>query len=152
MKLKQVRESKGIKQIDLAEAIGVDEPMVSKFECYKCLPTPHMMLMLLKELECDINEIYEPKEITFKSCEKAKEESEIYNLSVRLPKGAKEFLNTALKKCGYKDKTYWVYRCFERLQKQYDYIVKAEKEKASPSWRANGKAEILCTHSIPHKN
>ena len=36
MKLKLLRLKKGISQKELAEQIGTDVPMLSKFETYKC--------------------------------------------------------------------------------------------------------------------
>ena len=131
MKLKEIRIAKGKQQKELAKAIGVDEPMISRFENYKCLPTPPTMKLLLKELECNIEDIYKSNEIYIKSksniAPKEKEE-DIYHLTVNLPGEAREVFKSALKKCGYKDITYWVYRCFERLKKQYEIIQQKEKD------------------------
>ena len=52
MRLREIRKAKGRQQKELAEKIGTDEPMMSKFENYKCLPIPSMMRKLLKELGC----------------------------------------------------------------------------------------------------
>lgn len=64
MRLREIRKAKGRQQKELAEKIGTDEPMMSKFENYKCLPIPSMMRKLLKELGCSrVEEIYEPHEV-----------------------------------------------------------------------------------------
>ena len=52
MRLREIRKAKGRQQKELAEKIGTDEPMMSKFENYKCPPIPSMMRKLLKELGC----------------------------------------------------------------------------------------------------
>ena len=131
MKLKEIRVAKGRQQKELAKAIGVDEPMISRFEHYKCLPTPPTMELLLKELNCSIKDIYKPNEIYIKpknNAESKAKEEDIYHLTVNLPGEAREIFKNALKKCGYKDITYWVYRCYERLKKQYEIIIKNEKD------------------------
>lgn len=133
MKLREMRIARGRQQKELGIAIGAGESMMSNFETYKCLPVPAMMQLLLKELDCKIDDIYEPNEIYLSSSKSTKrqegDELDSYRLTVNLPREAKEIFKKALKKCGYKDITYWVYRCYERLQKQFEIILKAEKEK-----------------------
>ena len=63
MQLRAMRIRKGRQQKELAKAIGTDEPMMSKFENYKCLPIPPMMKALCDELGCEVGDIYEPHEI-----------------------------------------------------------------------------------------
>ena len=131
MKLKEVRQSKDMKADSLAKQLGVDTPMLSRFENYKCLPIPSMLEKLCKILNCSVSDIYKDNEIYIKRDNQAKRKTEdltSYRLTVNLPKDAKEFLHKALKKCGYKDITYWIYRCYERLQSQYEIILKAEKK------------------------
>lgn len=131
MQLQQQITKAGISSKDFAELIGTDAPMVSRFTHYKCLPIPEMLKVMCQVLNCTPDDIYTNKELYYKPTkQKTKKETDKYKLTVSLPKEAKEFLNKALKKCGYKDITYWIYRCYERLQKQYEIIVKAEKEKA----------------------
>ena len=126
MKLHEMRLQRNLQQKDLAILVDTDEPMISRFENYKCLPIPPMMSAILSALDCDLSDIYENKEITYKRKQREPAELNCYKLTVRLPKEAKEFLNLALRKCGYRDVTYWIYRCYERLQKQYEIITKAE--------------------------
>lgn len=59
MQLRAMRIRKGKQQKELAKAIGTDEPMMSKFENYKCLPIPpienggttNTVMKRLRELE-----------------------------------------------------------------------------------------------------
>lgn len=132
-KLKELRIAKGRQQKELAKAIGTDESMMSRFENYKCLPIPPMMNALLKELDCQIEDIYEPHEVysqmTVAPTKKRKHKSDIYRLTAELPKEAKEFLNCgALQKLGFKDITAWVNHLYERLKKQYKEILAKEKD------------------------
>ena len=136
MRLKQLRIARGMQQKELAQKIGTDEPMMSKFENYKCLPVPSMMKLLTEELGVSIDDIYEPHEIYMQgvrakeSTPRKKVESEVYHLTVNLPPEAREFFKTALKKCGYKDITDWANRCFERTRRQYEEILAKEKDSA----------------------
>lgn len=137
MKLKQIRIAKGRQQKELARKIGTDEPMMSKFENYKCLPVPSMMKLLTEELGVSIDDIYEPHEIYMQgvrakeSTPRKKVKSEVYHLTVNLPPEAREFFKTALKKLGYKDITDWANRCFERTRRQYEELLAKEKDSTS---------------------
>ena len=135
MKLKQIRISKCVKAKALADAIQTDEPMISKFENYKCLPIPKQLEKICEVLECSINDIYEDEEIYIKkkNAPTIEKEKDCYKITIRLPKEAREYLKTALKRCGYKDITYWIYRCYERLQKQYEYVTKKDQSNAGTS-------------------
>ena len=142
MKLRELllRKNKNAKQ--LATEIQSDEPMVSKYINYKCLPIPKEMLKICEVLDCDIEDIYEPEEIYYqtsnktKSSVKATKKSDYYNLTVRLPKDAYKYLNKEyLQVCGYKNITQWIWRCYERLQKHHDIIIK--KRKAVPDTKRN---------------
>jgi DNA-binding Xre family transcriptional regulator len=116
---------------DFAEEIGTDAPMVSRFIHYKCLPVPEMMRMICNVLKCTIEDIYTEKEISYAPTKRKKTKKfDGYKLTVRLPKEAQEFLKKALKKCGYRDITDWILRCYAKLQKQYEIIESKEKEKA----------------------
>ena len=134
MKLKEVRLQKGLQQKDVAKAIGTDEPMMSKFENYKCLPIPPMLRLLLKVLDCEIRDLYEPNEIYAQlvsaPMRKRKRRSDVYRLTAELPEEARAFLNGgALQELGFKDITAWVNDCYEQLKKAH----KAQKEKTSSS-------------------
>ena len=142
MKLREIRIREGRQQKELGRAIGTDEPMMSRFENYKCLPTPQMMEKLLKELNCSIEYIYEPHEIylqvkkTARPANEDKPERERrYHLSVRLPPEEKDFFKLALKECGYKDITDWVSRCLDSLKEQY-----ANKKRLHPRHQAKVKS------------
>ena len=135
MNLKLIREQKGLKGRELADAVGTDASMISRFENYKCLPTPETMDGICRELSCSVADIYEPIEITYKIPESAKRKkpkpADKYRLTVDLPAEAQEFLSRAIRKCGYKDITHWVTWCYERLQAQYRLILQKEKDHAS---------------------
>lgn len=108
MRLREIRQKKGIGQRELAKQIGTDEPMMSRLENYKCLPIPPMMKKLLEALGCErVEEIYEPHEIYLQlanlkaTVTKKKKKSEIYKLTATLPKEAKELFDKALRPLGY---------------------------------------------------
>lgn len=132
MKLTKIRKKRGLKQRELAERVKIDEQMMSKIENYKCLPIPETMERLTEVLKCQLEEIYEPEEIYYPAAvtkgaaKRASEKEKYYKITVRLPKAAKAVFERALPVCGYKDITYWVYRCYERLQAQYEVIRKAQ--------------------------
>ena len=140
MRLREIRKAKGRQQKELAEKIGTDEPMMSKFENYKCLPIPSMMRKLLKELGCSrVEEIYEPHEVYLQlasinaTVAKEKKESDIYKLTATLPKGAKAIFDKALKPLGYRSITDWVKQCFERLEDAYRDLQAKEKTPPTPA-------------------
>ena len=136
-KLRAIRIAKGRQQKELAQKIGTDEPMMSRFENFKCLPIPSMLAKLTEELGCTVDDIYEPHEIYLQgvtvkaSTPKAKKNTEVYHLTVNLPPEAREFFKTALKKLGYKDITDWANRCFERTRRQYEELLAKEKDSTS---------------------
>lgn len=145
MKLKELLLQKNKKAKQLANDINSDEPMVSKYINYKCLPIPEVMNQICSVLECEVEDVYEPNEIYYqnkvgaKISSKNEKKSDYYNLTVRLPKDACKYLNKDyLQVCGYKNITQWIWRCYERLQKQHDIIT---KEKAVPHTKRNDSAK-----------
>ena len=131
MQLQQQITKAGISSKDFAELIGTDAPMVSRFTHYKCLPIPEMLKVMCQVLNCTSEDIYTNKELYYKPTkQKTKKETDKYKLTVSLPKEAQAFLKKALKKCGYRDITDWILRCYARLQKQFEIIEAKEKEKA----------------------
>ena len=138
MNLKQIRLAKGLQQKELAISVGTDEPMMSKFENYKCLPTPPVMTCILKELDCKIEDIYEPHEVFYeppaKRSQKRKRKSDVYRLTAELPEEAREFFKSgALQKCCFKDITSWANWCYEQLKKKYEEICEKEKTLPKPA-------------------
>ena len=76
MNLQERRRELNIAQADLARKVGTNEPMMSNFERYKCLPIPSMLEAICKELKCSVLDIYKQSEIYIntKSKEKSKDE------------------------------------------------------------------------------
>ena len=69
MKLRELLQQKGIRQQELAKSVGLDEPMISKFMNYKCLPIPPDMKLICEFLNCAITDIYLENEIYMKYSE-----------------------------------------------------------------------------------
>lgn len=139
MKLKEIRVAKGRQQKELAISVGTDEPMMSKFENYKCLPTPPTMKLILKELGCSVEDIYEPHEVYYAppaKPKKRKRKTNVYRLTAELPEEAREFFKSgALQKCGFQDITAWANWCYTQLKRTHQEIL--QKEKTSPSLAAS---------------
>lgn len=135
MRMREVRQAKNVKAKELADAIETDEPMISKFENYKCLPVPKQLERICDYLQCTIEQIYKDEEIYIKKTKQETKErkEDCYKITIRLPEEARATLKTILKKCGYKDITYWIYRCYERLLKQYEIITKKDQSNARTS-------------------
>ena len=128
MKLKEIRIASGRQQKELAQAIGTDEPMMSRFENYKCLPVPSMMEKLTRELGCTVEDLYEPSEIYLQAekkpsrTESTKRRVNTYRLSVGLSIESKGLLDEALGACGYKSRAEWMRACLDRLEREYREI------------------------------
>ena len=132
MKLKEKIEEKGLTANELARLVKVDAPTISKFKNYKVLPIPATMESICNVLDCEVEDIYEPSEINFKKCKKSvRTEFDNYKVTVRLPREAKAKIRKALKICGYRNVSYWINRCYERLLAQCEIIEKAQRKKAS---------------------
>jgi len=57
MRLKELREARGMKQISLALALNVDQTAVSKWESGECSPRADKLPKLAKLLDCTIDEL-----------------------------------------------------------------------------------------------
>lgn len=143
MKLKEILERKNKKAKVLAQEIGTDEPMISKFVNYKCLPTPVAMDNICKALDCGVQDIYEDKEVFYKKTKKASQsgskngEYTCYNLSVRLPREACKYLKKEnLHNVGYRNITDWIWACYRDLIKK-----SKEKDRSTNSESENGQAK-----------
>ncbi len=123
MLLKELLQSKGLQQKDLAEHLGVDKSYISKLANYKCLPTPEQAVTICEMLDCNILDIYNKKEIDLilgtKKASRNKDEGLYYKLSVRLNKSGCNCLKIEnLKLLGFKTKKEWVLDCIEKLKIQ----------------------------------
>lgn len=126
MKLKDIRKERGIKAKELAELVGTDAPMISRIENGVCLPTPPMMTRILESLACEITDVFEPAEITYKELTEkpvedkpAKELPATYRLTARLPREAQTFILRAVKALGYSGVQEWVCACLCDLQVRF---------------------------------
>lgn len=138
MTVKSVRESRGLTQKDVAQALGMDVPLVSKIEGYRCLPIPKDMAILTELLDCEISDLYTSKEITFGK-KKKKQSEDVYKVCVRFPSETKERIKELFKECGYHSVSDWVYACFRRLEKQAEIIKKARAVKGVTTRARNKK-------------
>ena len=140
MTIKQVRESRGYSQLVIAAALGMDVPLVSKIERYRCLPIPKDMEILTELLDCEISDLYTSKEITFrKEKEKERKSEDVYKVCVRFPSETKVRIKELFKECGYHSVSDWVYACFRRLEKQAEIIKKARAVKGTTTQARNKK-------------
>lgn len=120
MKLKEILILRNKKAKELATAIKLDEPMISKFANYKCLPVPRDMETICRVLGCGITDIYEESEVFYKknaaSTQKRVNAATKYSLHVLLPKEARKVLSKEnLQRAGYKNLTHWVWNCYKEL-------------------------------------
>lgn len=123
MRLKEVLEEKNVKAKDLAKIVGTDEPTMSKFINYRCLPIPKTMEKICKQLECTIEDIYKDNEVFYKKQKKShKKDSNsgetlnCYKLTAVLPNEARKYLaSDNLKALGYRSVTDWVWCCLRNL-------------------------------------
>lgn len=130
MLLNEKIAKKGFTNKEFAKKIGTDAPMVSRFSNYKCLPIPKMMREICDILDCDVEDIYEGKELYYKHRKPVSLTSqETYKMTVRLSKDKQAIIRKALKRCGYRDITDWINKCIKRLEKQYKIILEYEKNK-----------------------
>lgn len=123
MNLRELRIKNGIKAKELAEKVGTDEAMMSRFENYKCLPTPPTMAKLCDELSCVPTDIYDSSEMYYQApAHKTKRLSRVnivYHLTADLPVEAREWLKEHLTMMGYLSVTEWINDCYRALKEQY---------------------------------
>ena len=56
-KIKQMRQSRGITQQQLADAIGVKQKDISRWETGKRIPKLDKLLLIAKALKCEITDL-----------------------------------------------------------------------------------------------
>lgn len=121
MKLKEQITSQGLTYRQVAKAVGIDKYQLSKFANYVCLPTPEQANSLCNVLNCNILDIYNKKELTFKMPPKnhksINNDKLLYNLHVRLNKRCCNILNKYnLNNLGYESITHWLDCCIFDLE------------------------------------
>nr|DAG67111.1 MAG TPA: helix-turn-helix XRE-family like protein [Caudoviricetes sp.] len=62
MRIKEMRQRKGLTQSDLAKAVGVKQPSVVSWENGSHLPSPRRTGALLKVLDCTFEELFEEED------------------------------------------------------------------------------------------
>lgn len=132
MNLQERRRELNIAQADLAKRVGTNEPMMSNFERYKCLPVPSMLEAICKELNCNVLDIYKQSEIYINNTSKGRDasvdEPEFYRFTADLPNEARKvFDSKKLRDCGFRSKKDFLYHCYKWLEKKQN----TKKEKAT---------------------
>ena len=118
MRLKEKRLASGLKAKALGRAVGLDESMISRFENYRCLPTPPDMERLCRELGCTVRDLYDPAEIRYAAPPRAGDAPCVYRLTVDLPPEARERVREAVKLLGYANMTAWIEDCYVKLMRR----------------------------------
>ena len=139
MEMRKIRLQQMVKAKELAEVIQKDEPMISKFENYKCLPIPEDLRKICEFLNCEVDDIYEEDELYIKHKSKPKEKKELdcYKITIKLPKKAREVLiKDNLKTCGYDNLTHWIMCCYSEFKR--NLAIKKDRSH-SESQTVNGR-------------
>lgn len=141
MRLKERRRLRGLKAKTLGKSIGLDESMISRFENYRCLPTPPDMEKLCRALGCTVRDLYDPAEIRYAAPPRAGGTPSAYRLTVDLPPDARERVREAVTLLGYGSMTAWITDCYVKLMRR----MKRKKEKgpagAGPKKEREGPEE-----------
>lgn len=138
-KFKEVREEKGLQAKQVADTVGIDAGLFSKFENYRALPIPDDFARIVEALGCTPTDIYDPEEVRLlpnatkveaTGGSRVSREPDEYKMTVRLGNSHRDVLTKeVLQKCGYKSINDWVIACVERLKKQYEAIMRSEQKK-----------------------
>lgn len=62
MRMRELRQKKGLTQGELAEAVGVKTPSIVAWESGKNLPRPRRTAALLNALDCTFEELFEEED------------------------------------------------------------------------------------------
>lgn len=133
--LKKIREKKGLTQTELAEAIGTDKYMVSKFENGICLPVPKMTTKICLILDSEVEKIWKKSEIYITprnlALERRNELNRLtyYNFACRLPKTCCNVLQQyKLKQMGYSSRKEWLLRQIEGFNREFEESEKRRRK------------------------
>ena len=61
MRIKELREARGLTQVQLADGVGVTQGAVAKWETGRAIPGGGKLPALADMLNCSINDLFEPK-------------------------------------------------------------------------------------------
>ena len=59
--IKRIRESRNIRQVELAKLLNVTQGAISQWETGNCLPQADMLPQIAKVLDCTIDELLQDK-------------------------------------------------------------------------------------------
>lgn len=91
----ELRKSKKLTQVQLAEKIGVTDKSISKWENGKCMPDLSLFPILCEELDITINELLSGEKLDKKDYQKKFEENIILNMDI-LKKKTNKIINMIL--------------------------------------------------------
>lgn len=133
--LKKNREKRGLTQTELAEALGIDRALISKFENGVCLPTPITCSKLCLLLETEIDKIWKKSEIYIKPRNLASERRNAlnrltyYNFACRIPRGLCTSVHKdKLKQMGYSSRKEWLLKQIERFNQEFETFEKKRRK------------------------
>lgn len=133
--LKKIREKKGLTQTELAEAIGTDKYMISKFENGICLPIPKMTTKICLTLNSEVGKIWKKSEIYIIPRNLASERRNAlnrltyYNFACRLPKACCNALQQdKLRQMGYSSRKEWLLKQIERFNQEFETFEKKRRK------------------------
>lgn len=130
LSIKRIENNKTQKQV--AEYCGIRQTMVSELESQSLLLMPEQMQKLLDCYNCTIDELYSNAVLqdiraTYRpKIETNKNIQEYYNFHVRLRHDtlSKLFTQENLRKCGYRDRTQWLYAKIKEFENE---LLKIER-------------------------
>lgn len=93
-RLKELRESKGMSQKELAKCVHVSDAAIANYENSQNYPKPTVLISLMTVLECDANYLYQDYILKSNIREISEEEYDIVTKYRKLNKHGKEMVRT----------------------------------------------------------
>ena len=133
-KIKQMREQRGLTQSEVGAWLGKDKRDISKFENSYFFPTRKDLLVLLKNFDCSVLDLFSEEELpvaTSKTLvathERAKARVTNYNFCVRVNRADFPLLTkNTLSECGFHNLRDLLATAYAVLEKRYKKINKKE--------------------------
>lgn len=117
-RLADIMRERSIDVKDIADNQNLSYDAANALVLNMCLPTVRKMDDLTALLGCDVLDIYDRKELTFRTGTHFPENN--YKITVRMPKEAKERLSEMLPALNFKSVTDWVMDCYRKLIDEYE--------------------------------